>query len=63
MLYDKMSVEELLFLICDTCPEEVDDSDARHAFRDALVRRRLADSLLEKDLITPNRRSEMLAGR
>lgn len=25
--------------------------------------RRLADSLLKKDLITPNRRSEMLAGR
>lgn len=62
MLYDKMSVEELLFLICDTYPEGVDDSDVRYAFRDASVRR-LADSLLKKDLITPNRRSEMLAGR
>ena len=61
MLYDRMSVEELLFLICDTYPEEADCSDRRYAFRDASVRRRLADSLLKKDLITLNRWDEMVA--
>ena len=61
MVYDKMSVAELLLLICDTYPEEADRSGMRGAFEDASARRRLADSLLKKDLITPERRSELIA--
>ena len=62
MVYDKLSVDELLLLICDTYPEEVDRSGAQGAFGDASVRRRLADSLLKKDLITPERRAKLIAG-
>ena len=62
MLYDKMSADEVAFLICDTYPEESDRSGAGGAFEDAAVRRRLADSLLKKDLIVPERWSEMVAG-
>ena len=61
MMYDKMSAEELLFLICDTYPDGVERSDARCVLGDAPARRRLADSLLKKELITPSRWSEMVA--
>ena len=61
MVYDKLSVDELLFLIYSTYPEEAEHSNIRDAFKDASVRRRLADSLLKKYLITPERRSELIA--
>ena len=41
---------------------KADRSGAGGAFEDAAVRRRLADSLLKKDLIVPERWSEMVAG-
>lgn len=62
MLYDKMTADEVAFLIYDTYPEVADRSGAGGAFEDAAVRRRLADSLLKKDLIVPERWSEMVAG-
>ena len=52
--YDKASVDEPLLLIYKTCPE-AGHSNMCDAFRDALVRRRrrLADPLPERELITP----------
>ena len=61
MLYDKLSVDELLFLIYNTYPEETEHSNIRGCFKDDSVRRRLAGSLLEKDMITPGRRDELIA--
>ena len=61
MLYDKLSVDELLFLIYNTYPEETGHSNIRDSFKDASVRRRLADSLLKKEMITPERRDELIA--
>ena len=63
MLYDKLSVDELLFLICSTYPEETGHSNMRDSlFKDDSVRRRLADSLLKKDMITQGRHGELIAG-
>lgn len=61
MLYDKLSVDELLFLIYKTYPEETEHSNIRDFFKDDSVRRRLADSLLKKDMITQGRRDELIA--
>ena len=61
MLYDKLSVDELLFLIYKTYPEETEHSNIRGYFKDDSVRRRLADSLLKKEMITPGRRDELIA--
>ena len=62
MLYDKLSVDELLFLIYNTYPEETEHSNIRDSFKDDSVRRRLADSLLKKDMITQGRHGELIAG-
>lgn len=62
-VYDKLAVDELLLVVCDYYYAEHAGSSAAPGWRPGKrARRRLADSLLGKDFITPERHGELIAG-
>lgn len=61
-IYDKLTVDELLFLVCDFYPEHTDLSNVQDRYKSPATRRRLADSLLKKEIITQERHEELIAG-
>ena len=60
-VYDSLTVDELLFLIRDYYPEHADPAGSCKCKTPA-VRRQLADSLLKKEIVTPGRYLELIAG-
>jgi hypothetical protein len=59
-LYDKLSLEELLFLVYDTYPEYQKKSDVFDTIRKA--KKRLAENLVKKGFIDGERYEELVAG-
>lgn len=60
-MYDRLTVDELLFLIYDTYPAYTSKSNVHDRYKDPDTRRRLATSLVKKDLITQGRFKELIA--
>jgi hypothetical protein len=60
-LYDKLSSQELLFLVYETYPKYTENSDISDGLlKNANVRRKILCSLLEKGAITKSRYQELL---
>lgn len=59
-MYDRLTVDELLFLICDKYPEYTSKSGVRDKYKDPDTRRRLATSLIKKEIITGGRFEELV---
>lgn len=58
-MYDRLTVDELRLLICDTYPAYTSRSNGRYWYKDPDTRRRIAMSLVEKEIITQGRFKEL----
>lgn len=59
-MYDRLTVDELLFLIHDKYPAYTSKSSVRDKYKDPDTRRRLATSLVKKEIITEGRFEELV---